>query len=59
VGNVRIVEAAQVPVAPISGNKASAMAAGSLAGILLAVAVVYVLEVRDKKLKQSKKRESF
>jgi len=60
VGNVRIVEAAQVPVAPISGNKASAMAAGSLAGILLAVAVVYVLEVRDKKIKTVKEaRELF
>ena len=60
VGNVRIVENAQVPGAPIASNKSSAMAAGVLAGILLAVAVLYVLEVLDKKIKTVKEaRELF
>jgi capsular exopolysaccharide synthesis family protein len=60
VATVRIIEAAQVPTAPIDSNKVSAMAAGSLAGILIAAAVVYVLEVRDQKIKTVKEaRELF
>lgn len=60
VANVRIVEAAQGPGTPTASNKSAAMAAGSLAGILIAAAVVYVLEVRDKKIKTVKEaREIF
>ena len=60
VGNVRIVEAGQIPGSPISPNRTSAMAAGTLAGILIATAVVYLLEVRDKKIKTVKEaRELF
>ncbi len=51
VGNVRIVEPAKVPREPIAPNKPLAIAAGGLAGILLAAAVIYVLEVQDKKIK--------
>jgi len=51
VGNVRIIESALVPVIPIVNSQTSIILAGGLAGILLAGAVVYVLEVRDKKVK--------
>lgn len=51
VGNVRIIEAAQPPEQPINASKTSAMMAGSLAGILLAAAVVYLLEKIDKRIK--------
>jgi capsular exopolysaccharide synthesis family protein len=51
VANVRIVEAAQVPGEPIAPDKIAAIAAGGLAGILLAAAVVYILELSDKKIK--------
>lgn len=60
VGNVQVIEAAEVPSVPIGPNKMTAMAAGSLAGILLAIAVVFVLEVRDKKIKTVREaRELF
>ncbi len=60
VGNVRIVEEAQVPTSPIASNKSSAMAAGCLAGILLAAATIYILELLDKKIKTVKEaRELF
>lgn len=51
VGNVRIIEAAQASEHPINASKTSAMMAGSLAGILLAAAVVYLLENIDKRIK--------
>ncbi len=54
VANVRIIEAAQSPAAAADSNKASAMAAGTLAGILLAAGVVYLLEVADKKIRTVK-----
>ena len=59
VGNVRIIQAAQVPAVPISSNKASAMAAGNLAGLLIAAGVVYVLEVTDKKIKTVKEAKDI
>ncbi|PPS42799.1 polysaccharide biosynthesis tyrosine autokinase [Chroococcidiopsis sp. TS-821] len=60
VGNVRIIEYAQVPTQPINASNTSAMAAGSLAGILIAGAVVYLLELTDKRIKTVKEaRELF
>jgi len=60
VGNVQIIEAAQVPAEPTTANKILAMAVGSIAGILIAIAFVYMLEVRDKKIKTVKEaRELF
>lgn len=60
VGNVRIIEAAQIPQQPINASKTSAMTAGSLAGILLSAAVVYLLEKIDKRIKSVEQvRELF
>jgi polysaccharide biosynthesis transport protein len=47
IGNARIIESAQIPEDPIAPNKLAAIAAGGLAGILLALALVYLLEVSD------------
>jgi capsular exopolysaccharide synthesis family protein len=51
VGNVRIIESALVPAIPITNSQTSTILAGSLCGILLVGALIYVLEVRDKKIK--------
>lgn len=60
VGNVQIIEYAQVPAGAINANNASAMAAGSLAGILIAGAIIYLLEITDRKIKTVKEaRELF
>lgn len=60
VGNVRIIEAAQIPQQPINASKTSAMMAGSLAGILLSAAVAYLLEKIDKRIKSVEQvRELF
>jgi polysaccharide biosynthesis transport protein len=52
IGNVRIVEPAQVPSEPFSPNKRAAIAAGTLAGLLLAIALVYLLETMDTRVKR-------
>jgi polysaccharide biosynthesis transport protein len=52
IGNARIIESAQVPEDPIAPNKTAAIAAGGLAGILLALALVYLLEVSDTRIRQ-------
>lgn len=54
VGNVQIVEYAEIPVVAINTNKNSSMLAASLAGILVAGAVVYFLELTNKKVKTVK-----
>jgi capsular exopolysaccharide synthesis family protein len=59
VGNVRIIEAAQVPKVPINASKTSAMTAGSMAGILLAASVVYLLEKVDKRIKTVEKAKEL
>ncbi|HCF26828.1 MAG TPA: lipopolysaccharide biosynthesis protein, partial [Cyanobacteria bacterium UBA11049] len=60
VGNVRIIETAQISKQPINASKTSAMMAGSLAGILLSTAVVYLLENIDKRIKSVEQvRELF
>jgi polysaccharide biosynthesis transport protein len=52
IGNARIIESAQVPKDPIAPNKLAAIAAGGLAGILLALALIYLLEVLDTRIRQ-------
>lgn len=60
VGNVRIIEYAQVPSGAINASNTSALAAGSLAGLMIAGAIVYLLELTDKKIKTAKEaREIF
>lgn len=60
VGNVRIIEIALTPSKPINSKKTAIIAAGSLAGILLAAAVIYFLEVTDKKIQTVREaRELF
>ncbi len=60
VGDVRIIEYADIPAEPINASHKSAMAAGSIAGILIAAAIVYLLELTDKKIKTVKEaRELF
>lgn len=51
VGNVRIIENAIMPQQRVNANKTSAMMAGSLAGILLASGVIYLLDKLDKRIK--------
>jgi polysaccharide biosynthesis transport protein len=50
IGNARIIESAQIPEDPIAPNKTAVIAAGALAGILLALALVYLLEVSDTRI---------
>lgn len=49
--NVRVIESAMVPDTPMASNQVSTLLAGGLGGIMLAVAVIYVLEAKDKKIK--------
>ncbi|PSB45440.1 lipopolysaccharide biosynthesis protein [Cyanosarcina cf. burmensis CCALA 770] len=49
--NVRIIDPAPVPQIAIAPNSASTMVAGGLGGILLAGAVVFLLEATDKKIR--------
>jgi polysaccharide biosynthesis transport protein len=60
IGNVRVVEPAQIPPLPIAPNKRAAIAAGTLAGLLLAIALVYLLETMDTRIKRVEEaREIF
>lgn len=60
VGNVQIVEYAEIPAVATNTSRNSSMIAASLAGILVAGAVVYFLELTDKKIKTVKEaREIF
>jgi capsular exopolysaccharide synthesis family protein len=52
ISNVRIVEMARVPLYPIGPNKRAAIAAGLLGGLLLAAALIYILELLDTRLKR-------
>lgn len=51
VGNVRIIETALAPAKPANSKQNTTIAIGSLAGILVAGAFVYLLEAADKKIK--------
>lgn len=60
VANVQIVEYAEIPVVATNAGNNSSMIAASLAGILIAGAVVYSLELTDRKIKTVKEaRELF
>lgn len=60
IGNVRVIEPAQIPEVPIAPNKRAAIAAGTLAGLLLAIALLYLLETMDKRIRQVEEaREIF
>jgi polysaccharide biosynthesis transport protein len=52
IGNARVIESAQIPEDPIAPNKPAAIAAGGLAGILLAIALIYLLEVSDTRIRR-------
>jgi polysaccharide biosynthesis transport protein len=52
IGNARVIESAQVPEDPIAPNKPAAIAAGGLAGILLAIALIYLLEISDTRIRR-------
>jgi polysaccharide biosynthesis transport protein len=59
IGNVRIIEPAQIPSEPIAPNKRAAIAAGTLAGILLAIALVYLLETMDTRVKRVEEAQAL
>lgn len=59
IGNVRIIEPAQIPKDPIVPNKRAAIAAGTLAGILLAIALVYLLETTDTRVKRVEEAQAL
>lgn len=59
IGNVRIIEPAQIPLVPIAPNKRAAIAAGALAGILLAIALVYLLETMDTRVKRVEEAQAL
>jgi polysaccharide biosynthesis transport protein len=52
IGNARVIESAQIPEDPIAPNKPAAIAAGGLAGILLAIALIYLLEISDTRIRR-------
>ncbi len=52
IGNARVIESAQIPEDPIAPNKPAAIAAGGLAGILLALALTYLLEISDTRIRR-------
>ena len=54
IGNVRIIESARVPEKPASGKKALKLALGGVAGILLATATIFILELCDTSIKTLK-----
>jgi polysaccharide biosynthesis transport protein len=59
IGNVRIIEPAQIPSTPIAPNKRAAIAAGTLAGFLLAIALVYLLETMDTRVKRVEEAQAL
>ncbi len=59
IGNVRIIEPAQIPKDPIAPNKRAAIAAGTLAGILLAIALIYLLETTDTRVKRVEEAQTL
>jgi polysaccharide biosynthesis transport protein len=59
IGNVRIIEPAQIPLVPIAPNKRAAITAGILAGVLLAIALVYWLETIDTRVKRVEEAQAL
>jgi polysaccharide biosynthesis transport protein len=59
-GNAQTIQPAYVSDTPVAPRKSTSLAAGGLLGIMLAGAVVYILETKDKSLKTVKEvREIF
>ncbi len=60
IGNARIIETAEVPDSASKGNKIIILTIGGMIGIVLATAIVVILEVRDTSIKNLKEiRELF
>jgi polysaccharide biosynthesis transport protein len=60
IGNARILSSALVPTRPVGASKMAIVAVGSLAGILLAIATAFALDVFDRSVKTVKEaRELF
>jgi polysaccharide biosynthesis transport protein len=52
IGNVRIIEPAQIPLLPIVPKQGAALAVGTLVGVLLAIALIYLLDAMDTRMKE-------
>jgi polysaccharide biosynthesis transport protein len=60
VGNARLIQGAEVPDAPVSGNQETSVALGVLLGMLLAVSTALILDAMDTSIKTVKEaREVF
>ena len=59
VGNVRIISDAVVPEKPVPSKKKLIVAAGGVAGVLLGVAVAFLLDFMDKSVKTIKEAEEI
>jgi polysaccharide biosynthesis transport protein len=60
IGNARILSSALVPTRPVGASKLMIVAVGSLAGMLLAIATAFALDVFDRSVKTVKEaRELF
>lgn len=59
IGNVRVVSDALTPEAPIASKKPLIMAAAGVAGALLGVAVAFLIDIRDKKIKNTQEIEEM
>ena len=59
VGNVRLVSAATVPELPVGSNSKLLLAAGGFAGILLAIAVAFLLDLIDSSVKTVKEAKEL
>lgn len=59
IGNVRVVAEAIVPNQPIGSSKKLIVAAGGVMGTLLGVAVAFMLELRDRTLKNTQEIEAM
>ena len=59
IGNVRVVSDAVTPGAPIASKKTLIMAAAGVAGALLGVAVAFLIDILDKKIKNTQEIEEM
>ena len=59
IGNVRVVSEAVTPEAPIASKKPMIMAAAGVAGALLGVAVAFLIDIWDKKIKNTQEIEEM
>lgn len=59
VGNVRIISRAQIPDAPAGSNSKLYLAAGLIVGVLMAIAVAFLLDLLDSSVKTTKEAEDL